>query len=72
MREEAVFEAEHCHFGRLYFVHYVKSLFKKPIFGTGSKLLTNQVPIVVYCRVRMELKTGDFCTHLHDAKIHYS
>ena len=54
----------HCHFGRLYFVHRSKSPFKNPIFGTGLELLTNQVPIVVYCHSYKELKMANFalCT----------
>ena len=59
-RKEAVFVAVHCHFGRLYFVHRAKSSFKNPIFGTGSELLTNQVPIVVYCHLYKELKSANF------------
>ena len=63
-RKEAVFVAVHYHFGRLYFVHRAKSPFKNPIFGTGSELLTNQVPIVVYCHSYKELKMANFalCT----------
>ena len=69
LREEAVFEAEHCHFGRLYFVHYVKSLFKKPIFGTGSKLLTNQVLMEVDFHSHKESQNGNFEQHMQYAKI---
>ena len=41
-----------------------KSPFKNPIFGTGLELLTNQVPIVVYCHSSKELKIPNFvlCT----------
>ena len=60
-RKEAVFVAVHCHFGRLYFVHRAKSPFKNPIFGTGLELLTNQVPIVVYCH-SYKAQNGKFCT----------
>ena len=59
-RKEAVFVIVHCHFGRLYFVHRVKSPFKNPIFETGLELLTNQVPIVVYCHSYKELKMANF------------
>ena len=59
-RKEAVFVVVHCHFGRLYFVHRSKSPFKNPIFGTGLELLTNQVPIVVYCHSFKELKSANF------------
>ena len=63
-RKEAVFVAVHCHFGRLYFFHRAESPFKNPIFGTGLELLTNQVPIVVYCHSYKELKMVNFalCT----------
>ena len=63
-RKEAVFVAVHYHFGRLYFVHRAKLPFKNPIFGTGLELLTNQVPIVVYCNSYKELKMTNFalCT----------
>ncbi|KAL6315547.1 hypothetical protein AAG906_000850 [Vitis piasezkii] len=63
-RKEAVLIVVHCHFGRLYFVHRAKSPFKNPIFGTGLELLTNQVPIVVYCHSYKELKMANFalCT----------
>ncbi|CBI18532.3 unnamed protein product, partial [Vitis vinifera] len=49
---------------QLYFVHRAKSPFKNSIFGTGLELLTNQVPIVVYCHSYKELKMANFvlCT----------
>ena len=59
-RNEAVFVVVHYHFGRLYFVHCAKSPFKNPIFITGLKLLTNQVPIVEYCHSYKELKSANF------------
>ena len=63
-RKEAVFVVVHYHFGRLYFVHRAKSPFKNPIFETVLELLTNQVPIVVYCHSYKELKMTNFalCT----------
>ncbi|CBI40824.3 unnamed protein product, partial [Vitis vinifera] len=46
------------------FFHRAKSPFKNPICRTGLELLTNQVPIVVYCHSYKELKMANFalCT----------
>ena len=59
-RKEAIFVAVHYRFGRLYFIHRAKSPFKNPIFRISLELLTNQVPLVVYCHAYKELKMANF------------
>ena len=71
-RKEVVFVAVHYHFGRLYFVHRAKSPFKNPIFGTGLELLTNQVPIVVYCHSYKELKMANFALCIVHASANFA
>ena len=68
-RKEAVFVVVHYHFGRLYFVHRAKSPFKNPIFEPVLELLTNQVPIVVYCHSYKELKMANFALCIVHAKM---
>ena len=54
--KNAILAAVRSHFGRLYFVQRAKSPCENPIFGSGSKLLSDQVLMEVYCHSHKHLK----------------